>query len=63
SKDATLMFFLADTASGHRVTGLKAPASLSRAGNLKVAATYPEVTFTTRQNQTAKAAKATHPAQ
>ena len=63
SKDATLMFFLTDTASGHRVAGLKAPAALSRAGNLKVAATYPEVTFTIRQNQTAKAAKATQPAQ
>ncbi len=50
SKDATLMFFLTDTASGHRVAGLKAPAALSRAGNLKVAATYPEVTFTLRQN-------------
>jgi hypothetical protein len=59
SKDATLMFFLADTASGHRVAGLKAPAALSRAGNLKVAATYPEVAFTVRQNQTAKAVKAT----
>jgi hypothetical protein len=59
SKDATLMFFLADTSTGHRVAGLKAPAALSRAGNLKVAATYPEVTFTLRQNQTAKAVKAT----
>ena len=62
SKDATLMFFLTDTVSGHRVAGLKAPAALSRGGNLKVAATYPEVTFTIRQNQTAKAAKA-QPAQ
>jgi len=59
SKDATLMFFLADTSTGHRVAGLKAPVALSRAGNLKVAATYPEVTFTLRQNQTAKAVKAT----
>jgi hypothetical protein len=55
SKDATLMFFLTDQATGHRVAGLKAPAALSRGGNLKVAATYPEVTFSIRQPQTAKA--------
>jgi hypothetical protein len=62
SKDATLMFFLTDQATGHRVAGLKAPAALSRGGNLKVAASYPEVTFTVRQNQTAKATKgAQHP--
>jgi hypothetical protein len=58
SKDATLMFFLTDQATGHRVAGLKAPASLSSGGNLKIAATYPEVTFTVRQNQTAKASSA-----
>lgn len=63
SKDATLMFFLTDQATGHRVAGLKAPAALSRAGDLKVAANYPEVTFTIRQSQTAKAVKATQPAQ
>ena len=62
SNDATLMFFLTDSVSGHRVAGLKAPAALSRAGNLKVAATYPEVTFALRQNHTAKAVKA-QPAQ
>jgi hypothetical protein len=60
SKDATLMFFLADQSTGHRVAGLKAPASLSRGGNLKVAASYPEVTFTIQQNQTAKAVKGAH---
>jgi hypothetical protein len=58
SHDATLMFFLTDGANGHRVAGLKAPAALSRGGNLKVAATYPEVTFTIRQTHTAKAVKA-----
>lgn len=63
SNDATLMFFLTDGASGHRVAGLKAPATLSRGGTLKVAATYPEVTFTIRQNHTAKAVKAAQPAQ
>jgi hypothetical protein len=57
SKDATLMFFLTDQATGHRVAGLKAPASLSRGGNLKVAASYPEVAFTIQQNQTAKVTK------
>jgi hypothetical protein len=57
SNNATLMFFLTDQASGHRVAGLKAPAALSRGGNLKVAATYPEVAFTIRQNTTAKAVK------
>lgn len=57
SSDATLMFFLTDQASGHRVAGLKAPAALSRAGNLKVAASYPEVAFTIRQNHTPKAVK------
>jgi hypothetical protein len=55
SKDATLMFFLTDQATGHRVAGLKAPATLSRGGNLKVAASYPEVAFSIRQPQTAKA--------
>ena len=63
SKNATLMFFLTDTASGHRVAGLKAPASLSRGGNLKVAPTYPEVTFSLRTNTTEKATKVTQPAQ
>jgi hypothetical protein len=57
SKDATLMFFLTDQATGHRVAGLKAPASLSSGGNLKVARSYPEVAFTIQQNQTAKAVK------
>lgn len=56
SNDATLMFFLTDQASGHRVAGLKAPAALSRGGNLKVAPSYPEVAFTVRQNAAAKKA-------
>ena len=63
AKDATLMFFLTDTASGHRVAGLKAPAALSRGGNLKVAPTYPEVTFTLRQGNTARVAKTTQAVQ
>jgi hypothetical protein len=54
SNDATLMFFLTDQATGHRVAGLKAPAALSRGGNLKIAATYPEVAFTIRQGRAAK---------
>jgi|GEM_PF-1399602 len=58
SNDATLMFFLTDQATGHRVAGLKAPAALSRGGNLKVAATYPEVAFTIRQGRTANASTA-----
>jgi hypothetical protein len=62
SNDATLLFFLTDSASGHRVAGLKAPAALSRGGNLKVAASYPEVAFTIRQNRT-KAVKAAQAAQ
>jgi len=62
SNDATLMFFLTDQATGHRVAGLKAPAALSRGGNLKVAASYPEVTLTVRQNVVAKkAVKASQP--
>lgn len=56
SSDATLMFFLTDQATGHRVAGLKAPAALSRGGNLKVAASYPEVAFTVRQNLAVKKA-------
>ena len=52
TKNATLMFFLEDT-SGHRIAELKAPASLSLGGNLKIAATYPDVKFTVRQNHTA----------
>ena len=47
-----------DQATGHRVAGLKAPAALSRGGNLKVAATYPEVAFTIRQGRTANAGTA-----
>jgi hypothetical protein len=58
SNDATLMFFLTDQATGHRVAGLKAPAALSRGGNLKVGAIYPEVAFTIRQGGVAKAGAA-----
>jgi hypothetical protein len=53
SKDATLMFFLVDRATGHRVADLRAPAPLSKNGNLKVAANYPEVAFTIRQSRVA----------
>jgi hypothetical protein len=63
SNDATLMFFLTDQATGHRVAGLKAPAALSRGGNLKVAPSYPEVAFTVRQSRTAKAVKSAQSAQ
>ena len=56
SSDATLMFFLTDQETGHRVAGLKAPAALSRGGNLKVAASYPEVAFTVHQSLAAKKA-------
>jgi hypothetical protein len=52
TRNATLMFFLED-ANGHRLAELKAPASLSLGGNLKIAATYPDVKFTVRQNNTA----------
>ncbi|HET9183195.1 MAG TPA: hypothetical protein VFP59_13745 [Candidatus Angelobacter sp.] len=54
TKNATLMFFLEDKANGHRVAELKAPVSLGQGGNLKVAANYPEVSFTIRQNSAAK---------
>jgi hypothetical protein len=57
------MFFLTDQATGHRVAGLKAPAVLSRGGNLKVAPSYPEVAFTVRQSRTAKAVKSAQSAQ
>jgi hypothetical protein len=60
AKDATLMFFLVDSKTGDRVATLKAPASLSRGGDLKVAASYPDVAFTIRQNRVARSAKATH---
>ncbi|MGH9569637.1 MAG: hypothetical protein ACRD4F_08345 [Candidatus Angelobacter sp.] len=52
SSDATLMFFLVDHATGHRVSGLKAPPALAENGNLKIAASYPEVTFSVRPNRT-----------
>lgn len=55
ASDATLMFFLVDHASGHRIVGLKAPAALARNGDLKVAASYPDVVFSLRQPPTAKA--------
>lgn len=49
SKDATLMFFLVDHASGHRIAELKAPAALAKDGDLKVAGSYPDVAFSVRQ--------------
>lgn len=56
TKNATLMFFLED-GTGRRIAELKSPASLSRGGNLKVAASYPEVAFTVRPNNTASIQK------
>jgi hypothetical protein len=57
ANNATLMFFLVDHATGHRIATLRAPAALARNGDLKVAATYPDVAFSIRPNQTAKAMK------
>ena len=61
SSDATLMFFLIDRATGHRLGGLKAPAALAKNGNLKVAASYPVVAFSihrpTQTNDVIKPAK------
>jgi len=54
SRNAGLMFFLKDKATGRRIAELQPPASLARSGNLKVAANYPEVSFTVRQNTAAK---------
>ncbi|MGE5321862.1 MAG: hypothetical protein ACM3SW_03315 [Actinomycetota bacterium] len=54
AKNAVLIFFLEDKTTGHRLAELKAPAALARGGNLKVAANYPEVSFTIRQNSAAK---------
>ncbi len=45
SSDATLMFFLVDHTTGHHIAGLKPPAGLAKNGNLKVAASYPDVAF------------------
>lgn len=44
SNDASLMFFLVDGTTGHRIAELKP--SQTPGGRLKVAANYPEVTFT-----------------
>jgi len=57
ANNATLMFFLVDHATGHHIATLTAPAALAKNGNLKVAATYPDVVFSIRPNQTAKAMK------
>lgn len=57
SSNATLMFFLVDHATGHRIAGLNVPAALGKNGNLKVAASYPDVAFSIRPSQTAKAIK------
>jgi hypothetical protein len=57
SSDASLMFFLVDAHSGQRVANLSAPPDLSRAGFLKVAASYPaEVGFTTKSRSAGKPA-------
>jgi hypothetical protein len=58
SNDASLIFFLVDPATGHRVAELKPAAVFAPNGSLKVASSYPEVTFKIRKNTT-KQAKAT----
>jgi hypothetical protein len=50
------MFFLED-GTGHRIAELQGPAALSVRGNLKVAASYPDVAFTVRPNPTASIQK------
>jgi len=46
SHNATLMFFLVDSATGAQLARLSAPRDLSRRGSLKVASSYPdEITF------------------
>jgi hypothetical protein len=46
SHNATLMFFLVDSATGAGLARLSAPRDLSRRGSLKVASSYPaEITF------------------
>ena len=54
TKNATLLFFLEDKTTSHRIAELQAPAALSQGGNLKVAANYPELSFTIRQSSAAK---------
>lgn len=54
ANNATLMFFLEDMASGHRLGELNAPAALAQGGNLKVSGGYPNIAFTIRQNRTAR---------
>lgn len=54
ANNATLMFFLEDKATGHRVAELKAPAAVAQGGNLKVAANYPDTAFTILQSRTAR---------
>jgi hypothetical protein len=56
TKRASLMFFLED-GTGHRIAELQGPAALSVRGNLKVAASYPDVAFTVRPNPTASIQK------
>ena len=56
TKNATLMFFLED-ATGHRIAELKGLASLSLGGNLKVAASYPDLALTVRPKNTASVQK------
>jgi len=46
SHNATLMFFLVDSATGAQLARLSAPRDISRRGSLKVAGSYPgEITF------------------
>jgi hypothetical protein len=55
SNDAGLIFFLVDPATGHRVAELQPAAAFAPKGDLKVASSYPEVTFNIRKNTTKQA--------
>lgn len=55
ANDASLIFFLVDPATGHRVAELQPAAAFAPNGDLKVASSYPEVTFSIRTNTTKEA--------
>ena len=56
SSNATLMFFLVDGATGHRIAELRPPAGLAKNGNLKIAASYPDVAFSITRPKQVRAA-------
>lgn len=58
SHDATLLFFLVDGTTGHRIAELRPAAALAPGGQLKVTANYPEVPFTIGKSSTTKRAQA-----